>query len=281
MIDWFRPRAARITFVVTLGASAGCGSGSADGTPGDAGTGGVGGPAAHFVDQLADEMCAAAAQCCPATGHTAPGDCVVRARQQLHESVDPEIAAGAAFNADGASACVAAYRDLAQSCPMVWNSLAACHQALIGTTPPGGPCDRGCAPSTEGEVVCAFSLILSGDTGQTKSPSICQVEVSSPPGGTCDTELTKSILRVCDMAGGSWCFGGLCSVPVAMGGACHGNDCVAGGYCKDRICQPTIAIGQACSGTNGECVPGASCAASSMTCTAGDPWKKLCGGDFN
>jgi hypothetical protein len=131
-----------------------------------------------------------------------------------------------------------------------------------------------------GDVVCAYTVTLSGDAGQVRSPSICQVELVSPAGGTCDTELTKPTLRVCDVDNGSWCFDGTCSVPVMMGGSCHGDDCVSGSYCKEGVCQPKLALGSPCSETNGECVPGTSCDKSTMICSAADPWKSLCGGDF-
>jgi hypothetical protein len=213
-------------------------------------------------------------------GHTAPSDCVPRAREQLHESADPEITAGAALNGPAADACITGYRDLASSCPLIWQPPAACHDALVGTSPPGGPCGPGCAPSSEGDVVCAFSVTLGGDAGEVRSPSICQVEIVSPPGGPCDTELTKPTVRVCDVDGGSWCFGGTCSTPAVMGGSCHGNDCVSGAYCKDGTCQPKVPMGGACSGIGGECATGASCDAATKVCVVGDRWKQLCGGDF-
>lgn len=262
-------------------ASDGCGDGST-GNPGPTLDGSVpAGQASQFVDQLADELCVVAAQCCPSVGHTAPSDCTVRARQQLHDDIDAEIASGAGFHADAADECLAGYRLLTTSCPAAWSSPAACHQALIGTAKPGESCDRGCAPSPEGDVVCAFTLTLGGDAGQSKSPQICQVEISTPPGEACDVEVTKPILRVCDPAGGSWCLGGLCSVPVAMGGTCHGDDCILGAYCTNGICQPTLPKGDTCTGTPGECEAGISCEMSTMVCKAADPWKRLCGGAFD
>jgi hypothetical protein len=275
------PRGKRAPVAVLLVALSGCGGGAAPASAEGGGGPAITGPAATFVDDLADQICAAAAQCCSTAGHTAPSDCVLRARGQLHESADPKIAAGAALSRQAADECIAAYRDLAPSCPLTWSPSDACHDALVGTSPPGGPCEPGCAPSSEGDVVCAFSVTLGGDAGEVRTPSICQVEVPSPPGGACDTEVTKSTVRVCDMEGGSWCFGGTCSVPVAMGGSCHGDDCVSGTYCKAGSCQPKVALGAPCSGPIGECIPPASCDPGTMVCTAADRWKKLCGGDFD
>jgi hypothetical protein len=238
------------------------------------------GPAAMFVDRLADQVCETAARCCPSAGHSAPSDCVVRAREQLHETADPKIVAGALLASQAADKCVAAYRDLGSSCPAVWSSFGACEDALIGTSPPGGPCEPGCAPSTEGDAVCAFLVTLGGDAGQVRSPSICQIELASPPGGACDTDLTKPKLRVCDVEGGSWCFGGTCSVPAEVGANCHGDDCVSGSYCKSGTCQPKLPLDSPCTGVSGECVAGLFCDATAMKCVAGDRWKKLCGGDF-
>jgi hypothetical protein len=237
--------------------------------------------AARYVDQLADQLCEVTAQCCSAVGYKAPSDCQVRARQELHDSLDTAIAFGSTLNAETGEQCLAAYRDLARTCSNTWSAPPACSRALVGMTPPGGPCDHGCAPASEGDVVCAFTLTLGGDAGQVRSPSVCQIEIVRPPGGACDADLDQSVVHVCDPAGGSWCFGNMCSVPVPIGGACKGNDCVSGAYCREATCQPRVAIGQTCSGAVDECETGATCDAMTMTCKGPDRWKRFCGGAFN
>src|SRR5437868_7034783 len=91
--------------VAVLGVSlANCSSGGSGN-----GAGLTSGDVSHFIDQAADEMCAVAAQCCPATGHTTPTNCATSARAQLHADIDKEIAAGIGLNTDAANRCLAAY----------------------------------------------------------------------------------------------------------------------------------------------------------------------------
>jgi len=196
--------------------------------------------------------------------------------------------APAMYNAAAGEACLARLRAASAKADYCsgedWDCEGAFPDQAAGAKKPGEACsdDEECAPSAEGKVKC--HRVSSGGAEIRK----CQVQVTGKEGdkpcvGTVEGSVTiyqgggtdvapKGYL--CRVADGLHCDSDTesCVRFKAVGEACMGfDDCGSTGQCESGKCVARKAIGEACTGgfsARGECVEGAFCQESSMTCAA-------------
>ncbi len=155
-----------------------------------------------------------------------------------------------------------------------------------GSVKPGGECTdtSDCAPSSEGQVDCAFAFSSGG--GQIQK---CQVQIDGKAGdtpcvGTRDGNVTSFVSAddvapkgyICDVANKLFCDQDTkkCTTTRVIGDACTGSssECGDDGYCdfSSQKCATRLDAGSPCSGFD-SCKSGAYCDFDTSTCITSIP----------
>jgi len=198
-------------------------------------------------------------------------------------------AAHVTFDAAAAAACLADIPGLA-----CWQTMYAspnCNKVFTGTVAEGGECYPTLAFRAE-ECVPGTDCSTSGSDCTGK----CVVHDTPPRsaviGGPCtwggDCAGDDGTLSCVDSTGPIKDGMGTCQVPAESGSCNYSSDCLSGA-CAGTLSgfQPGMCLaapkhlGDACTPMDGECGPGATCAAATNTCVVYPAIGEPCAGDFN
>jgi hypothetical protein len=208
----------------------------------------------QYSSDFADAVCNPMAPCCTANGFTFDkGNCEIGAAAFVQSGNDAAKQAGAVFDQQSADACIAAIKQLAQSCKAGADDptlSAPCSHVWSGTKPAGTACssDLECAPgSGRGACVTNVCVVLTsgakiGDTCASSAPPPPSLADCAASGLQCDALGTKT-----------------CIDRTAIGASCGPlTTCVSGAFCDTSTnkCAATLAQGTACT-SNGQCTSNA------------------------
>jgi len=205
----------------------------------------------QYASDFADAVCAPMAPCCTANGFTFDkGNCELGSAGYVQSGNDAAKAAGAVFDQQSADACIAAIKQLAQSCKTGADdptSSAPCSHVWSGTKPAGTACtsDFDCAPGA-GRGVCMTNVCVVLTSGA-KIGDACASSAQPPPASLADC---KAAGLQCDALNSKTCI-----AQTAIGASCGPlTTCVAGAYCDttSNQCAATLAKDAACS-SDGQC----------------------------
>jgi hypothetical protein len=197
------------------------------------------------------------------------------------------------YNATAGEACLAELRAASGKPDFCSDGLdgttGSCDKAFpdqsSGSKKPGETCDMDdeCAPSAEGDVRCQRASVVGGTVVRKCQVHVIGKEGDQPCVGTVDGSVTSYSSSgddvppkgyLCRVADGLYCdwTSHACVKFKAIGESCSGSsDCGRGGSCDGGKCVARKELGAACTGgfaSQGECVEGAYCSATSMTCAA-------------
>jgi hypothetical protein len=234
-------------------------------------------------EKFADSYCAEVAKCCGRANLPADG-------KACHDLMT-FASMGGSYDAKAGDACLAEMRSEVAAgtfcASLVSTTPTACDSvygtASTGSKKPGETCefDFDCAPSSNGNVVCASLYVGSAFIYK------CQVQVQGKVGdtpcagtkngnfflssGSDATDIAPSAI-VCSTADGVECTSGTCTALTALGATCSGtSDCVRSAFCDPtkHQCIPKVTAGAACpSGDDDECLDGNYCAPGTKVCMA-------------
>lgn len=222
------------------------------------------------AESFAGEYCGEVAKCCDRMGSEGDG------------MLCKMLFTNGGFNAEAGQACLAEVRTQVAAgtfCAVGTAGASACQNVIenpSGNRKPGESCDfeDDCAPSSEGDVVCASRHDGTAWIHQ------CQLQLRGSAGSPClgtrdgdmfstvganDSELpTRGY--VCDTADGLTCASGTCSPLAAVDQSCsYSSACVRSAFCdNDNRCAARVAPGGTCTGADDtECTDDHYCATES------------------
>ena len=222
-------------------------------------------PDEKYASDFADAVCQSMEPCCTQNGFTFDkGNCELGSAGFVQSGNDAALKAGAVFDQQSADACVAAIRQLAQSCKSGADDptlSAPCSHVWSGTKAAGSACtsDFDCAPGA-GRGVCLSNLCVVLTSGA-KVGDTCSSGSQPPPASLADC---KAAGLQCDALGSKTCI-----AKTAIGASCGPlTTCVDGAFCDttSNQCATTLATGTACT-SNEQCT---SKACISNKCAAND-----------